>query len=546
MKIQLAFTLAWWYRKRLKANDLRFNEAEDSLGQGLLLEAELSSDLNDLVKDAIEIADSYPEIIREIDHDLDIHGLKKKTMREADRRFFERLNPSFDSMADLPDPDTCPLDLEGGRPRMPAIIVYVLLLLRGWIGGPKSTEFRLILKSITLHRFFETLQFQVPGTSTVADNVNAVRESTLHLILRSQLGHAKAKKLDTFEKIVIDSTSVSANSKYPTDSNLLAALAMRMTGLFGRLRKLKLGFPDWAKQVFAIRAREIAGEIELQAKRIGMMSGKQNVKTQRKVLYAKIYTRVGRLVRVFGPILATASKAVAKASLPPSKARAVAKLIEQSQRDLESIERISAYSRKRIFRDEMAPASDKVISISDEDTAIIKKGGWETESGYKPQLAFSGKGLATAHYLPRGNAADSGQLLNVLEANEQNTGVVPKDISLDDGYTNRKVREEYMAKHKGRVEVFSFAGAKGRSAIDQETYESDDYRKARNSRSAVESRIFTLKFNHGYEDVMRRGLEAVRHEQLTKVLSYNIRRIVWLRKEKACAKRSEVLKKDAA
>ena len=531
----------------MKINELQFSGAENPLEQGLLLEAELSSDLNDLVKDAIEIADSYPEIIQEVDHDLDIHGLKKKAMREADRRYFEKLNPTFDSMTDPLDPVTCPLDLEGGRPRMPAIIVYVLLLLRGWIGGPKSTEFRLILKeSITLHRFFETHQFQIPGASTVADNVNAVRESTLHLILRSQLGHAKAKKLDTFEKIVIDSTSVSANSKYPTDSNLLAALAMRMTGLFGRLRKLKLGFPDWAKQVFAIRAREIAGEIELQAKRIGMMSGKQNVKTQRKVLYAKIYTRVGRLVRVFGPILATASKAVAKASLPPSKARAVAKLIEQSQRDLESIERISAYSRKRIFRDEMAPASDKVISISDEDTAIIKKGGWETESGYKPQLAFSGKGLAAAHYLPRGNAADSGQLLNVLEADEQNTGVVPKDISLDDGYTNRKMREEYMAKHKGRVEVFSFAGAKGRSAIDQETYESDDYRKARNSRSAVESRIFTLKFNHGYEDVMRRGLEAVRHEQLTKVLSYNIRRIVWLRKEKACAKRSEVLKKDAA
>ncbi len=46
-------------------------------------------------------------------------------------------------MTDLPDPDTCPLDLEGGRPRMPAIIVYVILLLRGWIGGLKSTEFRL-------------------------------------------------------------------------------------------------------------------------------------------------------------------------------------------------------------------------------------------------------------------------------------------------------------------------------------------------------------------------------------------------------------------
>ncbi len=197
------------------------------------------------------------------------------------------------------------------------------------------------------------------------------------------------------------------------------------------------------------------------------------MKTQRKVLYAKIYTSVDGFVRVFGPILATASKTVAKASLPPSKAQAVAKLIEQSQKDLDSIERISSYSRKRVFRDQMAAASEKVISISGEDTAIIKKGGWETESGYKPQLAFSGKGLATAQCLPRGNAADSGQLSNVLEANEQNTGVIPKDISLDDGYTNRKVREGYMEKHKGRVEVFSFAGAKGRFAIDQKTYEND-------------------------------------------------------------------------
>lgn len=160
--------------------------------QGLLFEAELSSDLNDFVKDVIQIAHSCPQIGREIDLDLDIHGLKKKALREADRRFFEQLNPSFDSMADLPAPETCSCELEGGRPRMPAIIVLVLLLLRGWLGGPKSTQFRLVLKeSITLHRFFEMHDFQVPGASTVADNVNAVRESTLELILRCELGYAE-------------------------------------------------------------------------------------------------------------------------------------------------------------------------------------------------------------------------------------------------------------------------------------------------------------------------------------------------------------------
>lgn len=535
--------------KSLKSNGLNQIVGGGLLRQTLLLEAELSSDLNDFVKEAIEIARSCPQIEREIDHDLDIHGLKKKAMREADRRFFERLNPAFDSMADLPAPGPCPRELGDGRPRMPATIVFVLLLLRGWSGGPKGARFRLILKeSITLHRFFETHDFQVPGASTVADNINAVRESTLELILRCELGHARRAALDTFDDAVIDSTAVSANSKYPTDSNLLAALAMRMTGLFARLKKSKWGFPDWTGRAPAKRSQDIAEEIELQAKRIGMMSGKQNVKTQRKALYAKIYTRAGRLVRAFGPILTAVGKAVAKAALPPSKAQAVAEMIQQSQEDLGSIGRISAYSRGRVLRDRAAPASEKVLSISDGDAAIIKKGGWDIVLGYRPQLAFSGKGLVTAHLLPRGNAADSGQLPNILEANERNTGVVPRRVSLDDGYTTRKVRDAYLAKHGGRVEVFSFAGSKGRKVIGRETYESGPYHKARDDRSAAESRIYTLKFNHGYDEVMRRGLEAVGHEQLTKVLAYNIRRLVWLRKEKARAEQEHdkaLLKKAA-
>lgn len=132
--------------------------------------------------------------------------------------------------------------------------------------------------------------------------MNAVRESTLELILRSQLRRAQRSGLDSFEDLVVDSTAATANSKYPTDSNLIAALAMRMTGIFERLKRLKVGLPDWARRIAAKRSRDIAEEIELQAKRISMMSGKQNVKTDRKARYGKIYTRVERLIRVFRPM----------------------------------------------------------------------------------------------------------------------------------------------------------------------------------------------------------------------------------------------------
>ncbi|MFT4637521.1 MAG: hypothetical protein ACI8T1_000831 [Verrucomicrobiales bacterium] len=36
---------------------------------------------------------------------------------------------------------------------------------------------------------------------------------------------------------------------------------------------------------------------------------------------------------------------------------------------------------------------------------------------------------------------------------------------------------------------------------------------------------------------MRRGIDAVRHEQLTKALAYNIRRMVWVREKNERAAR---------
>ena len=253
--------LVFGQRNPLTFRILPPTESDHSARQELLFEAELSSELNSFVNQAIEITYQFPELVSEVDRDLDIHGLKKKAIRDADSRYFEQLCPSFDAFADLPKTDVCSLHLEQGRPRMPAMVVLVLLLLRGWIGGPKSCDFQLVLKeSITLHGFFEVHCCHVPGASTVADNVNAVREETLQLLMRSQLCYAKTKGLETFEDMIADSTAVSANSEYPTDSGLMSALAVRLTGLFDRLKKLKLGFPDWTRRVLARKSKVIAVE----------------------------------------------------------------------------------------------------------------------------------------------------------------------------------------------------------------------------------------------------------------------------------------------
>lgn len=515
------------------AKTLPFEPAQPDLVDG-----PVSSDLDKFVAKALQIADSSPEILLAIERDQVAHGLKKKAARLADRAYFEAQNPPLADLAIEPSEPSAPGGLGGGRPRMPPLVVFVLLLMRGWLGGPKCLGFRLVLReSITLRQFFGSQGVKVPGLSTVADNINAVSHETEQLILRSQLHHAKEGKLDSFETSRIDSTAAASNSKYPTDSGLMAAFALRLMAFFKNLARL--GLPDLSGRADAVQSAGIAREIELYSKQIGMISGKQGAKGKRTGLYQKIYRRVDRLVKKAGPLRQRAAALVDQAEVPPSQRRRLEALRQQFESDLSNIAGIREYSAGRVLEGKAVEAERKVLSVCDESAGIIKKGGWDTVFGYRPQLAFSGKGLVTAHVLPLGNAADSGQLRTVLGAVLENTQTVPSVVTVDDGYASGPVRTQFVEDHATEQKpiVFSVAGSKGRAIIGESSYESDAYRDARHDRSAAESCVYVLKETHDYGMVMRRGLEAVRHEQMCKVLAYNVRRMVRLEEDAAKALR---------
>ncbi|MEZ5329048.1 MAG: hypothetical protein R3F19_28720 [Verrucomicrobiales bacterium] len=138
-------------------------------------------------------------------------SLKKKHARKIEQHFIQTRNAKLDGLEiDLPaEPLECSRTLEEGRPRMPALAVFIFLLLRGWIGGPKSVHYKILLKeSITLHRLLDSVgMHKVPGPSTVLDNINAVSESTQQKILCAQLAVAEEDELDDLTSCRADSTS---------------------------------------------------------------------------------------------------------------------------------------------------------------------------------------------------------------------------------------------------------------------------------------------------------------------------------------------------
>ena len=118
------------------------------------------------------------------------------------------------------------------------------------------------------------------------------------------------------------------------------------------------------------------------------------------------------------------------------------------------------------------------------------------------------------------------------------TGVLPRLVSADDGYTDQSARKDLL---EAGVKVVSISGAKGKKITPAEEWDGADYRAARANRSAVESLMFTLKDGYEFGQLLRRESENVRAELTEKVLAYNICQIMRVRDRQARNKQEQSL-----
>lgn len=480
------------------------------------------TDLSRLAAEGYALAQAEPCILEMIDQDRDAFALNKKKERLEDKVWFMsqgRSLPGFDIDSDEEWADR--LELFSGRTRMPAELVLIFILIRGYLGGFKDKKTAMILaESKTLEIILSNLDLRLPGASTILDNINPIRLETLEFIMDAQIRYARTANLDTFRKLTVDSTSVEANSIWPTDSGTIVGLATRAENLLRGLSKfgISLNLPVIAKQHLA--------DMDILHKQIQMSSGKKDSATKRKRYYKKLCKLAKKIRRI---LLATLERGNIKASgleLMPSLRARLMMCLDWIRVDLSNLGLSIENAESRVLRNEKVPAKQKILSFSDQDAALIKKGDRDPLLGYKPQIARSGNGFVTALIVPEGNAADSDQLRSIVDKSLKRTGIVPSVLSLDDGYTNSKDRDYYLDLG---IAVVSFSGSKGKRLIPEDEYNSRPYKKARNDRSAVESLIFTLKHNNDFDQVMRRGIENVRAELLEKSIVHNFFRMIRLR-----------------
>ena len=475
--------------------------------------------LHQFLIQAHRIVEFEPAILDHIQSDLRVHGLRKKLLRQADRRFLEGQTPDLANLKlEWRRIDPTQIELEIGRPRLSPYLVYLFLMLRGRWGGCKDQDARLLQEeSMTLHWWLENLALSLPPASTLSENLNAVSNATRDFIHQAQLRYILDEGLDDFGSLYLDSTATQANTQRPTDSGLITQLVERICRRGSQLARF--GLPNFNPSGLKALQQDLRGL----HREIGFSMGKPKKPGKVKKLYYQLLRRGRRVCQRFERELSVVQQALSQRKLPPSQRLVAEEVLEWIGADIRAVGQVAAVGERRILAGETVPSSQKVVSLSDGDAAFIVKGGWDTVVGYRPQLGRSAKGFVSALLVPVGNAADNAQLVDVVLDHWNRSGVLPRLVSSDDGYSNQSAREDLL---QAGVEVVSIGGAKGKRITGDQEWNRPDYRAARANRSAVESLIFTLKAGYEFGQLLRRENQNVRAELTEKVLAYNLSQIV--------------------
>ena len=100
--------------------------------------------------------------------------------------------------------------------------------------------------------------------------------------------------------------------------------------------------------------------------------------------------------------------------------------------------RVVDQTSRRVFQGETVPMAEKVVSLFEPHTDIIRKGGRDTYYGHKVNFATGRSGLVLDAVVEDGNPADSARCLPMLERHVRHYGSAPERAAFDGGYASRE------------------------------------------------------------------------------------------------------------
>jgi IS5 family transposase len=239
----------------------------------------------------------------------------------------------------------------------------------------------------------------MPDHSTLQAREALIRPTTLRRINAQVVGLAQARGVTRGTKLRSDSTVIETNIHYPTDSRLLDDSVRVLGRTLARARRLIRPRAAHA-DLFRNRHRQAHRLARQIAQRLRGKNGAKKPEKQAQWLYRQ-------LVRVTEQTVAQAE--AIQARLQARKSRPAQRLARSLQLYLPLVRQVIAQTRRRVFDGESLPAAEKLVSLFEPHTAIIRRGKLpphDTEFGHKVWYSEVDGGLISEYRLLKGNPPD--------------------------------------------------------------------------------------------------------------------------------------------
>jgi transposase, IS5 family len=347
---------------------------------------------------------------------------------------------------------------------------------------------------------------KLPTKSALQANLKALKPATLEAINRVLLGAAQQAKVEMGRTVRTDCTVVESNIHDPKDSELLWDCVRVLSRLLGRARDLlgtdKVEFGNRTRRAKR-RRKEIAyakNEQERQPAYQDLL--RITTEVYGHGLKVRDLLRGAQVLNSLGLLEALAAKRVA----------------EEFDRFLPLTQRVMDQTQRRVLEGESVPAGEKIVSIFEDHTDIIRKDRRETLYGHKICLTSGASSLILDCKVLEGNPADSTLAKVMVERQSEIYSRPPRQIVFDGGFASKMNLSEIKA-----LGVQDVAFSKGRGlAIGDMVKSTWVYRRLRDFRAGIEGNISFLKRVFGLDRCSWKSRPSFQSYVWGSILSFNL------------------------
>ena len=336
--------------------------------------------------------------------------------------------------------------------------------------------------------------------STLQRNIKLVRPETLERVNRALVRYAQEQGIEDGKRLRGDSTVIEAAIHEPTDSRLLVDCVRVLT------RHLR-------------EAREY----------VALNHSNHHRRAKRRALAIQHAAKAEQRVPLYRDLVKVSENTVESARFAVERLEECYPVEAFQQPELGALrdalnhfsalaEKVIDQTRRRVFGGETVPAQQKIVSIFEPHTDIIRKDRRDTLYGHKVFLTAGASGLIIDCVVERGNPTDSTKAVTLAKRAIKTLGTKPEQVVFDGGFSSRDNLDEIKALGIRDV-VFSKSPGIAIKEMIKRTWL---YQRLRHFRAGIEGIISFLKRSFGWDRCAWRSYGSFRAYTWGSVLAANL------------------------